>query len=200
MDNTQYTSMVDALSEVMNIGAQNAATALSSLTKHAVDVRTLTLQCIPVEEVTELVGQANDVTSVVLLELQGDIPGIALFLFPEDDAKKLTTLLSDAMGIKDTTDIEQSALCEIGNILAGACMAALADFLDIRSFQSVPYRAEDMLGSVLDGVLAELGSSSDQVLASRVSMTIENPKIQSTALFLFNEESTDLLLDTILRK
>lgn len=64
----------------------------------------------------------------------------------------------------DFTDMEQSALSEIGNILAGSYLSSLADFTKLSMYPTVPGLAIDMAGAILSYGLLQFGEMGDAAL------------------------------------
>ena len=60
--------------------------------------------------------------------------------------------------------MEQSALCEIGNILAGSYLSSLADFTNLSMTPTVPALAMDMAGAILSYGLLQFGEMGDDAL------------------------------------
>ncbi len=131
---------LDVLKEVGNIGAGNAATALSRLLDKPVDMAVPKVSLLPFEEVAERVGGSEQIVLAVFLRVEGEAPGNMFFIIEEASARRiLRQLLSMNIEEKDGySEMELSALCEIGNILAGSYLSSLADFT---AFNDGPIRS-----------------------------------------------------------
>ncbi|MDA2921775.1 chemotaxis protein CheC [Patescibacteria group bacterium AH-259-L07] len=187
----------DQLIEVVNIGAGNASTALSQMVEKKITIHVPDVFVDRVERVPQFFGETEKIMTVVLLKLLGDAPGIMLLMFPPESALKLAGLLTKQhkKNIKVLDELDRSALREVGNILSGASMTALSKFLDLNVLQSVPDAATDMLGSVVDTVLAEIGKESDIVLVFKVNFSIEGEDIDGQLFFLFDPKATAKILE-----
>ncbi len=157
---------LDALKEIGNIGAGNAATALYQILGMKIDMTVPRAAIIPLQEVPEVLGGPDVLVIGVYLRVLGDASGSILFVMPKDSAFYLVDLL---MGKPpgDTQvlgEMEESALKEIGNIISGAYLNALSQFTNISFIPSVPALAFDMAGAILDVILAELGQLGDYAL------------------------------------
>ncbi len=143
---------LDGLREVANIGAGHAATALSQLTRRRVMVDVPEVRILAVEEVGELAGDPEQPVGAVAMQVFGDAKGRVVQIFPARTAVRLTETLLQREGI-DFPDgfgeMEQSALTEAGNIVTGAYLSALSDFLGMLLLPSVPELALDMAAAVL---------------------------------------------------
>jgi chemotaxis protein CheC len=77
---------LDALREVANIGAGHAATALSQMTNRTIMIQVPEVNVRPLEEVSDLLGSADEVIAAVLMHMMGDLTGRAMVVFPERSA------------------------------------------------------------------------------------------------------------------
>lgn len=156
---------LDALREVANIGAGHAATALSQLTDRRIMISVPTLQVTRLEDVSDLVGRPDDVVAAVLMHMLGDLTGRTLFMLPERSAKLLCDLLlrrpPGATTAFDT--LEESSLKEAGNILGGAYLNALSDFMGMMLLPSVPSLVVDVSAAVLTSAYLNFGRDRDYV-------------------------------------
>lgn len=157
---------LDVLKEVGNIGAGHAATALSTLLDKPIDMLVPNVRMLPFEEICESVGGVETVVLAIFLRVEGDAPGNMFFILDLDAAKNM---LRDLVGLtisdqEEYTELELSALNEIGNILAGSYLSSLADFTNLNMQPTVPALAIDMAGAILSYGLLQFGQMGDQAL------------------------------------
>ena len=122
------TARLDALREVANIGAGHAATALSTLTGTRIMISVPMVNIVPPGVFDEQMA------------MLGDITGQTVFLLATPAGLRLAErMLRRKRGTSPNLGkLEQSALNEAGNILAGAYLTALSEFLDMRLMLSPP--------------------------------------------------------------
>ncbi|MZP28113.1 CheY-P-specific phosphatase CheC [Heliobacterium undosum] len=153
---------LDVLREVSNIGAGNAATALSRLLGKPVDMRVNRVLPMPFNDVTEYVGGAENLVSTVFSRIEGDIAGNMLFVMGAADGGALVRDVTGESGeSEELSEMAQSVLQEVGNILSGSYLTALSDFTGFDLRTSVPSLCVDMAGAILSFGLMETGKSSD---------------------------------------
>lgn len=192
---------LDQVKEVVNIGASYASTALNQLTKRRVNIAVPEVSISRIESSVEYIGDSEKIATTVLLKILGDTTGIMFFLFPEDSGMKLARLITKSDDARTVmSDYDRSALQEVGNILSGACLTALSRFLGISMLHSVAEVATDMLGSIINSVMAEVGRESDIALIFKVQMTIENENITTQLYFLADPNFTDEILKITKKK
>jgi chemotaxis protein CheC len=166
---------IDALREVANIGAGHAATALSQMTNRRIMISVPQINITRLEDVPGLLGDPNDVVAAVLMHMLGDLTGRTLLLFPERVARRLCDmLLRRAEGATLTFEaIEQSAIKEAGNILSGAYMNALSDFMGMLLLPSVPSLVVDVSAAVLTTTYLNFGHDRDFVFCVETEFSID---------------------------
>jgi chemotaxis protein CheC len=176
----------DALREVANIGAGHAATALSQLTNRRIMISVPEVNIVRLEEVPEILGKADDVVAAVLMHMMGDLTGRTLVLFPEESARTLVDiLLRRQLGTtKDFSEMEQSGLKEVGNILSSAYLNALSDFMGMMLVPSVPSLAIDLCGAVLTSIYMNFGYDRDYVFCVETQFLFEDPGLKLRGHFL----------------
>ena len=162
MDDIEF----DVLTEIGNIGAGNATTALSQLINARIDMRVPKVELLTFAELAEVIGGAETLVTGILLSLEGDIQGSMLFIL-ESNAARL--LVQQLMGCKDDsteqfTEMETSALQEIGNIISGAYLSAISSLTNMLITASVPSLAFDMAGAILSVPAIEFGKLGDKAL------------------------------------
>jgi chemotaxis protein CheC len=161
---------LDALGELANIGAGNAASALSSLLGHSVDVSVPNALALPLADAVDAAGPPDQPVTAVVLPVKGELEGVVLLLFREDDA----TSLCGALGVEAGTEMGLSALGEIGNILGASYLGALATTTGFTIEPGPPQAVSDMLAAVVSSVLAASAETSDIALLLDSSLTVED--------------------------
>ena len=156
---------LDALREVANIGAGHAATALSQMTGGTIMISVPQINIAPLEEVPPQVSGPEEPVAGVLMHMLGDLTGRTLLVFPKPTAIRLSELMlrRPQGSSKDLGPLEQSAIKEAGNILSGAYMNALSDFMGLMLLPSPPSLAIDMSSAVLSTAYLQFGSDKDYV-------------------------------------
>ncbi len=157
----------DVLTEIGNIGAGNATTALSQMINARVDMHVPKVEMLAFKDLAEIIGGAETLVAGVLLSLEGDIEGSMLFVLESGAARHLVHKL---MGTEENQEadgfdeIELSALLEIGNIISGAYLTAISKMTNLTIVQTVPSLAIDMAGAILSVPAIEFGKLGDKAL------------------------------------
>ncbi len=156
---------IDALREVANIGAGHAATALSHMTHNTIMISVPTINVSRLEDVPPQITDPEEPVAAVLMHILGDLSGRTLLVFPKPTAIRLAELMlrRPAGSSRELGELEQSAIKEAGNILSGAYMNALSDFMGLMLLPSPPSLAVDMSNAVLTTAYLQFGSDRDFV-------------------------------------
>lgn len=163
MSNEYY----DVLKELGNIGAGNATTALAQMIGNKIDMAVPQVKLLEFNELGGLMGGEEQIMAGIYLAVEGDITGSIMFLLRQEAAKNLITKLMPGMGDENSMDfseMELSALREVGNIIAGSYLNSLAGLTNLVVYPSVPELAVDMAGAILSIPAIQFGTIGDHIL------------------------------------
>ncbi|HSJ24405.1 MAG TPA: chemotaxis protein CheC [Longimicrobiales bacterium] len=190
-------SQLDAMREVANIGAGHAATALSEMTNRVIMISVPEVSIVRLEDVDRIVGEPGDVVAAVMMRVLGDATGRTVQIFPGASAVKLTSLVMggpepafpDGFGSE-----HQATLKEIGNIIVGAYLSALSDFMGMLLVMSVPAVAIDMAGAVMTTSYLNFGDARDFVFCVNTEMMMGEDHVRGHFLLIPDDVSLDVIL------
>lgn len=171
---------LDALRELANIGSGNAATALSALLGRPVELAVPRALALPLADAVDAVGAPDETVSSVLMPITGDLHAVVLLLFPGTDAEKLCALL----GVEAGTEVGDSAVGEIGNILGTSYINALASLAGLTLEPSPPHVVTDMLGAIVASLLTETVGEEDVALVLDSELDVQDAACSLSFLLL----------------
>jgi chemotaxis protein CheC len=175
---------LDALKEVGNIGAGNAATALSQMINRKVDMTVPVVDVLPYEKMINRIGSEEDLVVAVLLKVFGDAPGNILFVMNYEKAEEFAqTLLQGFSDISE--EVYMSVFQEIGNILGNSYVNAIGRLAGISLVTSVPAVAVDMLAAIVSTTFMDAEQYSDHVLAIDTNFIEGEERKESGGNFFF---------------
>lgn len=188
----------DVLSELGNIGAGNAATALASMLNCKMDITVPKVRLLDIKDACSAIGGEEQIVAGIDLMVEGDIKGSIMFLLEE---KAAHVLVEKLMGMKTEnedsfTEIELSALKEIGNIITGAYLNSLSTLTSMMIVPSVPYACVDMAGAILSVAAIEFGIMGDKILMIETQISNET-EINGYFLLMPDLESYDKILSAL---
>jgi chemotaxis protein CheC len=175
---------MDALREVANIGAGHAATALSQMTNQRIMISVPQISVTPLEEVSVHIGAPEEPVAAVLMNMLGDLTGRTLLVFPRNTAMRVAEMM--------LRKLEQSAIMEAGNILSGAHMNALSDFMGIMLLPSPPSLVIDMSRAVLTTAYLQFGDDPNYVFCVETEFFIMDQGKRVRGFFLLLPDAPSL--------
>jgi chemotaxis protein CheC len=190
---------LSVLSEIGNIGAGNAATALSHILSDKVLMSVPELQIIDVSEMATILGGPENEVAGILVNMTEDVEGMLLFLLDKDFVGVLIGTLLDKKieDFADISEIDMSAIMEIGNILAGSYVSAISSMTELNIRLSTPQIAIDMVGAILSYPAAEFGMMSDKLLFIEENFFSGENQIKSHLLIMPEPKSLDIILKSL---
>jgi chemotaxis protein CheC len=191
---------IDELKEITNIGAGNAATALSHMLGKKVQMSVPESYVGDLAEVQHIVGESEEKVMAVFFKMHGDAEGAMLMIFPPKDALNFINVLTknNKKDINDFTEEDKSSISELGNILLGASVAALGKFLNLNILHTIPDQAYDMVGAIMDNVLSNLSQTEEKVLLFKINLKlVEDNGVGGDLYYLFDPESTKKIFSVL---
>ena len=199
LDDMQY----DVLKEIGNIGAGNATTALSRMLNIKVDMSVPKVALLPFNQIADVVGSEEQIVVGILLGIEGDIDGMMMFLFDMRSAHHLVNMLmmkdiseNEDDGENSFSEMDMSALNEIGNIVSGSYLGALSGLTGMKMISTVPSLTVDMVGALLSVPAAEFGKYGDKLLMIQ-SQFGENDFVTGYFLLIPKLDSYDKILTSL---
>lgn len=156
----------DLLKELGNIGAGNATSALSQLMGTKVDMNIPDVRLLEFKDVGEAMGGAGQVMVGIYLFVEGDINGSMMFMLGTKSARHLVNVLIGTYDAKgdEFSEMELSALKEVGNIITGAYLNSLSMMTGLTISPSIPAITVDMMGAILSVPAIAFGIEADEIL------------------------------------
>jgi chemotaxis protein CheC len=177
----QYNDIqLDALRELANIGAGNASTALSEMIGQSIDLTVPEAAVLPMGYAVEALGPPEAEITGIVLGVHGDMPSTVVMLLTPHDADAVCGLL----GLEPGSEMMESALGEIGNIVGTSYLNALAGMVGMALDPTPPATVTDMLGSIVETVLASGAAVSDSALLLDSQMVVEGEGCAITFLLV----------------
>lgn len=156
----------DVLKEIGNIGAGNATTAIANMIGMRLNMSVPKVQLLSFPELGSAIGGEEETIVGIYLEVESDIAGSMMFLLRMESAHYLVNhLMGRSADYNEPFDeMDLSAIKEIGNIIAGSYLSALASMTGMVITSSVPYLAIDMAAAILSVPAIQFGQFGDNAL------------------------------------
>jgi len=188
--------VLEVIMEFANIGAGSAATALSSLMDVELMNEVTSCNILPMSKVSDWLGGADQIVAGTYTYLCGDLKSGILVVLPNKSAVTLLEhLTKEKADLAALTEIQKSALKEVGNICLCWYLIAVSKMIDIDMIPAPPDATVDMLGAVLDIPLASLAQKVDTVLAVHTCFKGIDEEFEGYFLMLPEESTLKLILE-----
>ncbi|HZV72961.1 MAG TPA: chemotaxis protein CheC [Conexibacter sp.] len=166
---------LDALRELASIGSGTAATALAQLLGRPVELAVPRVLALPLADALDAVGEPDAMVASVVMPTtgcaggaRGDAEIVVLLLFSYRCAATLCELLC----VEPRSELGDSALGEIGNILGASAVGALATMTGLALEPQPPHVLYDMLGAVVASVLSATAGELDSALVLDAELAV----------------------------
>lgn len=190
--------MIDILKELGNIGAGNAATALSNMISKKIDMSVPNVRILEFKEVAEVLGGEENLIVGIYFGLTEDVVGNIMFALDLDSAINLSNLLyGRKKQDKELDEMDLSALAEVGNIIASSYANSLSSLTGLKIFISVPSMSIDMAGAILSVPAIQFGQVSDHALMIETIFEEDQNLVAGNLFFLPDLSSFEKILTAL---
>ena len=185
---------LNILLELGSIGAGHAATALSEILQQEISIEVPKIHKMQSHLIPKFFDMQDMPTEAVYMQLPEKFGCDILLAFELTEAKKIAAIMSFAASIEELTqEMETSAIHELANILIGAFLTAISDFIEVGLMPNTPQSAIDSFDAILDFFLIKQSMVSEHaiVFETRFKRKDENAKC---ALIIFpSKEMKEML-------
>lgn len=164
-----------------------------------VDMNVPKIELLEFKDLSELIGGAENLVVGILLTLEGSIDGMIMFILEKEPAHQIVNMLMAGLGDGSDcfTEMELSALQEIGNIIAGAYLNSLSTLTNLTITSSVPYMAIDMAGAILSVPAIEFSKISDKALLIETEFGNKGTEVNGYFILIPTLESYNTILTSL---
>ena len=147
-------------------------------------------------EAIDWIGGPEIITAGVLVQMSGEVNGIMLSV---QQMEFVNLVLQKMVGhtvenYEQLSDLDRSALVEVGNIMISAFINALAGLTNMAIRLSVPAFAIDMQGAIIAVPMAEFGGQSDHIMAIGADLICDGQTVPCRILLSPDIRSLNFLL------
>ncbi|HLA83158.1 MAG TPA: chemotaxis protein [Thermoguttaceae bacterium] len=186
---------LELLHQLFASATHDASAAMCRWTSGLITLSLDEVREIPLESVCSEVDVGDDLLTMVVLSLEGNVGGVMILTFDNHNGRELAAALlgQEVSTTEEWTDIEKSALTETGNILGCAYMNALTRLINVALVPSAPYFIQDYGASVLQQALSTQAMTSEHVLICRTGFHRQGEELNWRVFFV----PTDAMRDTM---
>jgi chemotaxis protein CheC len=188
----------DAIQELGNIGAAHAATTLSQMLGSTIEMSVPAVTVVDLSHLADYMGEES--AAMVAFELQGDIPhgGYILFYITRESAIRMTNTM---LGLTETnrplSEMDESALLEVGNIMVSAFLDATAELLGFVMLPSPPALTIDMAHAAMQSLIAQMQEETNEVLLFSTELSCEEYKVDSDIIMMPERSTLNKIIELL---
>jgi chemotaxis protein CheC len=178
---------LNLLQQLFTAATADASSAMCRWTSGLITLTLDEIREVPLEAVSSEFNCGDELLTMVVLTLAGEVGGTMILTFDEVNGRELAAaLLGRSTGVPGTpwSELEKSALNETGNILGCAYMNALTRLISTELVPSPPYFLQDYGASVLQQAVLQQAIDCDQATICRTTFHREGRELNWNVLFV----------------
>ncbi len=174
------------LHELFGAATHEASAAMSRWTNGLMTLSLDEVLEIPLENVCQELDWGQELVTMVVLSLAGEVGGEMILTFDEVNGRRLAAAIlgREPSTSREWTALEKSALTETGNILGCAYLNALTRLIDVELVPSPPHFVQDYGASVLQQALVAQATTCDLALICRTTFRRADEDLNWNVFFL----------------
>ena len=182
------------LEDITRQAAEKTSKALSTLLNKEVTIEFQKIGVKAVEDLCPLLAP-EEIVAAVVMRITGDAQGAALLVLPRETALGMADALTGGRGKAHgrLTEFGESAVKEVGNIVAGAYLTVLSNAVGTELIEHVPDFAYDMFGAVVSQIVTKFAEQADHVLVVEVEFRLPPARLNGYFLLIFNKADSDAI-------
>ena len=190
---------IDVLREIANIGSGNAASSLSKMLGHPVNIAIPHIGIEGFNETYEALGGAEVVMVGTLLTISKGLDGMIMYLLPTEIACDLVNMLchSDIKSYNEIDEMGFSAIQEVANIMTATFVSAISEMTGMAIDISPPAATVDMLASIMSVPSIYFATVSDTLLLVQNQLEIAGKTANASVLLLPDMPSLSKLMSAL---
>ncbi len=192
---TAHVTNLEFLHQLFASATHDASAAMCRWTDGLISLSLDEVLEIPLEDVCSQLNIDDELLTMVVLSLVGEVGGEMILSFDEENGRHLAaSLLRRPVNPEEQwSDLEKSALCETGNILGCAYMNALTRLIDAELVPTPPYFIQDFGASVLEQALVAQAATCEKVLICRTTFHRQGEELNWRVIFVPTRKMQEMM-------
>ncbi|RJS68274.1 hypothetical protein CW696_09005 [ANME-2 cluster archaeon] len=194
---------METLKGLKKLGDQSAEMAIQSLadmTGMQVLMKVSAVDLAEIEQIPAVIGITDDAMVGLYVRFTGELPGSVLTLLSIPSARRLADIMLAGMedgsdGDSVLSEMQQSAVEEIGNIITSSFIDVWANAFNLGLNQSPPAFAYDYVSSIIDASLAKASEKGDFAVVFNSAIHVVDQDIDCNILVLPDPDKMQMVFD-----
>lgn len=199
MDGSQShpSKLQSLLSSLTAEGIHNAARAMTEMIGEIFTVTEPTISSVKFTDIPEIFGGPENIAVGIYLRIEGNISCQIMLIIPFYKALELVDLImGEPTGTTQSLgQMERSALAELGNMTGSFFLNAIAESTGVFVRPSPPAVIVDMVGAIMDIILATSDILSEEVLLIQAKFIRNGQETQADFWIIPDHQTLDTLTE-----
>jgi chemotaxis protein CheY-P-specific phosphatase CheC len=188
---------LSVFSDLTRAGTHTAADRVTMMTGIETDTEIAGINFTPIDDISADLGDQTYVGTTT--EFEGTPSGHLVIMFPEAGAKEITeAMMPTAPDSEELTDLHESAIEELGNIMTSGFIDGWANVLQTSVDHTPPVFSDDMELTLLEVVTEQLGPFQTHAYTIESRITTDSIELDCEIHALPNEAQLSAALDDLL--
>jgi len=190
--------MKNKLLEISKQAALSASRALSKLIGKPAKIEILNVNVKSVEALNPII-EPEEMVAGIYLPVTGTVKGASLLIFPKETAFTLSDLLvrREPGATRKLTELDESALKEVGNILSGNYFTTFSNMLQVKIIEHIPQFSFDMFGAILSQIISDFAHEAEKALVIEMEFTFKPIRLKGYFLLLLRMDEINAILGSL---
>lgn len=175
---------------LFSAATRRAAEAIKIWAKGSISMAVDDVKNVPIESACEALGIGDDMLSMIVLTLEGELGGQFMLSFDIENGRKMAeVVLGKSSGADgEFTELEKSVLMETGNIVGCAYLNELTETTGAALVPSPPHYVVDFGAVLVEQAVMGQAMLSDRILIGSTEFRHDDQRLEWQMLFVPTSE------------
>ncbi len=189
----------DIIREILNIGLARAADSFAIIAQERVLLEVPSLDLLSGQDITERVRDLQKRHVAIQSDIRGDFNGSTFMFFSGQHVQRLSRVCL-RMSVDESlhlTELQESLLLEISNIITGALVTQLANILKANIYGAPPLAPTGDLAALLHDLLPDPGAVQPLIFSVITQFSDKENSVELPLMIFFDRATFEKILEII---
>lgn len=189
----------DIIREILNIGLARAADSFAIIAKERVMLEVPNLDLLPSHNIIERVREYQTRYVAIQSDIRGDFNGSTFMFFSGQHIQRLSRVCL-RMQVTDSlqlSELQESLLLEISNIITGALVTQLANILKANIYGAPPLAPTGDLGAALHSLMPDPNALQPLIFSVITQFSDKDNSVELPLMLFFDRATFEKILEII---
>ncbi len=189
----------DIIREILNIGLARAADSFAVIAQERVLLEVPNLDLLPSHNIIERVREYQARYVAIQSDIRGDFNGSTFMFFSGQHIQRLSRVCL-RMQVPDSlqlTELQESLLLEISNIITGALVTQLANILKANIYGAPPLAPTGDLGDALHSLMPDPDTLQPLIFSVITQFSDKDNSVELPLMLFFDRATFEKILEII---